>query len=92
MAVKCKLSASTTTLYLFCFLITINVFVDGVRVQQKRIKGIKGEWGIPFNKFTVTKQKRKLPQNSDYHSMRNKCVLNENPNVRCECGSVTSVF
>lgn len=41
MAVKWKPSA---TLYVFCFIVCSNtLFVNGVRVQSKRIKGVKGE-------------------------------------------------
>lgn len=42
MAVKWKPSA--TTFCVFCLLIMSNAFVNGVRVQQKRPKGIKGEF------------------------------------------------
>lgn len=40
MAVKWKPSA---TFYVFCLIICSNTLVNGVRVQAKRVKGVKGE-------------------------------------------------
>lgn len=46
MAVKWKPSA---TLYVFCFIVCSNTFfANGVRVQSKRIKGVKGELRLHF--------------------------------------------
>lgn len=60
MAVKCKLSASTITFYFLCFLLTTNISVNGVRGQQKRIKGAKGE--ILFLFYFYFKKGQETPQ------------------------------